>query len=71
MKVTTEAPPGWLPDQPIFVADPNAAPPDEWDEEDDGVWEPPLIANPLCKTAVGCGFTLTFHPIVLFSFLVR
>ena len=29
--------------------------PEDWDEEEDGVWEPPRIANPLCKDAPGCG----------------
>lgn len=27
----------------------------DWDEEEDGEWEPPRIANPLCKDAPGCG----------------
>lgn len=29
--------------------------PEDWDEEEDGVWEPPRIANPACKDAPGCG----------------
>jgi len=27
--------------------------PDDWDDEEDGEWEPPMIDNPACK--VGCG----------------
>merc|ERR1711879_205510 len=26
---------------------------EDWDEEEDGEWEPPIIENPVCK--VGCG----------------
>lgn len=29
--------------------------PDDWDEEEDGEWEPPRIANPKCEAAPGCG----------------
>lgn len=29
--------------------------PEDWDEEEDGVWEPPRMSNPLCKDAPGCG----------------
>ncbi len=29
--------------------------PEDWDEEEDGVWEPPRIPNPACKDAPGCG----------------
>ena len=25
------------------------------DDEMDGVWEAPMVENPLCKTALGCG----------------
>lgn len=32
-----------------------AAKPEDWDEEEDGDWEPPKIANPKCKDAPGCG----------------
>ena len=27
----------------------------DWDEEEDGEWEPPLIDNPACKAPAGCG----------------
>ena len=29
--------------------------PDDWDDEEDGEWEPPLVSNPKCATAPGCG----------------
>lgn len=38
-----------------MIPDPNAVKPDDWDNEIDGEWEAPLIANPICEKAVGCG----------------
>jgi len=35
------------------IPDPDAKKPDDWDEDEDGAWEAPLISNPKCKT--GCG----------------
>ncbi len=32
-----------------------ASKPEDWDEEEDGDWEPPKIVNPKCKDAPGCG----------------
>ena len=32
-----------------------ATKPDDWDEEEDGEWEAPTIANPKCTTGPGCG----------------
>jgi calnexin len=29
--------------------------PEDWDDEEDGDWEPPKVANPKCKDAPGCG----------------
>lgn len=29
--------------------------PEDWDEEEDGEWEPPKITNPKCEAAPGCG----------------
>ena len=29
--------------------------PEDWDEEEDGEWEPPKISNPKCIAAPGCG----------------
>ncbi len=47
-------PAGWLDDEPETVPDPEAVKPSDWDDEEDGEWEPPLVANPKCKKA-GCG----------------
>lgn len=33
----------------------DAKQPEDWDEEEDGVWEPPRISNPACKDTPGCG----------------
>ena len=33
----------------------DASQPEDWDEEEDGEWEPPRIPNPKCKEAPGCG----------------
>jgi calreticulin len=41
-------PDGWD-DIPKEIADPDASKPDDWDDEDDGEWEPPMIANPEYK----------------------
>merc|ERR1719405_140183 len=37
------------------IDDPEASKPDDWDEEEDGEWEAPEIANPKCDKAPGCG----------------
>ena len=29
--------------------------PEDWDEDEDGDWEPPKIANPKCEKGPGCG----------------
>eukprot|EP00600_Ochromonadales_sp_CCMP1393_P004735 CAMPEP_0174961104 /NCGR_PEP_ID=MMETSP0004_2-20121128/4060_1 /TAXON_ID=420556 /ORGANISM="Ochromonas sp., Strain CCMP1393" /LENGTH=495 /DNA_ID=CAMNT_0016209523 /DNA_START=258 /DNA_END=1745 /DNA_ORIENTATION=- len=44
----------WQDHAPALIPDPDAIKPSEWDDEEDGDWEPPLIANPICET-VGCG----------------
>merc|ERR1719230_1559926 len=41
-------PDGWD-DVPKTIADPEAEKPDDWDDEDDGEWEPPTIDNPEYK----------------------
>ena len=38
-----------------MIPDPDAEKPEDWDEEMDGDWEAPLIDNPECKAAPGCG----------------
>ena len=41
-----EAKPEGYDDIPAQIEDPEAEMPDDWDEEDDGEWEPPMISNP-------------------------
>jgi len=48
-----EMPAGWEVDEAEKVEDPAAEKPEDWDDEDDGEWEPAIIANPKCS--VGCG----------------
>ena len=48
-------PDGWLDDEPEMIPDPDAEKPEDWDEEIDGDWEAPLIDNPECSAAPGCG----------------
>ena len=36
-------------DQPEYIADPDAKKPDDWDDDMDGEWEPPMIPNPEYK----------------------
>jgi calnexin len=50
-----QPPAGWLLDEPKNVADPDAQRPEGWDEVIHGDWEPPMISNPKCEDAVGCG----------------
>jgi len=52
---SAEKPSGWLDDEPDMVPDPEATMPDDWDAEMDGDWEAPLIDNPACTGAAGCG----------------
>lgn len=33
-------------DKPEYVADADAERPEDWDEDMDGEWEPPMIPNP-------------------------
>lgn len=44
----------WDEKAPSTISDPEAKKPDDWDDEEDGEWEPPLIANPICEIS-GCG----------------
>jgi len=48
-------PEGWLDDEPEMIHDPKAIKPDDWDDEEDGEFEAPLIPNPKCEEAPGCG----------------
>lgn len=38
-----------------MIPDTKAKKPADWDTEIDGEWEAPLIPNPVCEKAVGCG----------------
>merc|ERR1712226_583134 len=40
---------------PAEIDDPNDFKPDDWDEDMDGEWEAPLVPNPMCQSAPGCG----------------
>jgi hypothetical protein len=44
-------PEGWHDDAPERIADPSASRPADWDTDEDGEWEAPLVANPLCTRA--------------------
>jgi hypothetical protein len=44
--VTAQKPAEWLDDEPLKIADPQARRPEGWEDDADGTWEPPLIANP-------------------------
>ncbi|EDX18095.1 GD15746 [Drosophila simulans] len=48
-------PNGWLEDEPDLIFDPTAIKPKDWNNEIDGEWEAPLVENPVCKNAPGCG----------------
>ncbi|KPU72908.1 uncharacterized protein Dana_GF22893, isoform C [Drosophila ananassae] len=45
----------WLENEAEMIYDPTAVKPDDWDSEIDGDWEAPLVDNPLCEKAGGCG----------------
>jgi len=47
------------------VPDPAATKPADWDDEEDGDWEAPIVANPKCKVG---SFTYVDWLILLFSF---
>ncbi|KRY65849.1 Calnexin [Trichinella pseudospiralis] len=50
-----EKPAGWLDDESEYIPDDKAEKPSDWDEEVDGTYEAPLIKNPKCASAPGCG----------------
>ena len=33
-------------DKPEYIPDPDAKKPEDWDDDMDGEWEPPMIPNP-------------------------
>eukprot|EP00095_Tigriopus_kingsejongensis_P004406 snap_masked-scaffold93_size381549-processed-gene-2.11 protein:Tk04406 transcript:snap_masked-scaffold93_size381549-processed-gene-2.11-mRNA-1 annotation:"hypothetical protein DAPPUDRAFT_304937" len=48
-------PEGWLEGEPDMLPDVTAVRPDDWDNDMDGEWEAPLVNNPACEAAPGCG----------------
>jgi calnexin len=42
-------------DKDGFDGDAEAEQPEDWDEEEDGEWEPPRVTNPKCEDGPGCG----------------
>jgi len=46
---------GWLVDEQTMIPDPNAKKPEEWNEGHLGEWKAPMIKNPKCMRAIGCG----------------
>ncbi|KAJ1659231.1 hypothetical protein GGF38_004110, partial [Coemansia sp. RSA 25] len=42
-------------DEPLLIPDPKAQKPADWDDEEDGDWAAPMIPNPRCADAAGCG----------------
>lgn len=47
-------PDNWDENEPEQIPDPNDIKPEDWDDEEDGIWEPLLIDNPVCENH-GCG----------------
>ena len=47
--LSAQKPADWLDNEPQLVPDAQALRPEGWRDEEDGVWEPPLIANPKCR----------------------
>ena len=48
-------PKGWLLEEQPHIPDPKAKKPDTWNSDTMGEWQPPLISNPKCLYAPGCG----------------
>lgn len=49
-------PASWDESAPSMIADPSAVKPEDWEDEEDGEWEAPLIENPACSAKDrGCG----------------
>lgn len=58
-------PEGWLEDVDEYVADPTATKPKDWDDEEDGEWEPPMVSlqgmiGLECEKALGLLSVLDF-----------
>lgn len=55
LNLSEERPAGWLTNEPLVIPDPEAEKPEEWSDEDDGDYQAPLVPNPKCVDAPGCG----------------
>lgn len=56
-------------DEPQYIPDPKAVKPDDWDNEEDGEWEPPQIGDYdifLCSQSC----VLLLCPVILFGWRV-
>lgn len=42
-------------DEPLEIPDPSITAPEDWDEEEYGPFEAPMIPNPRCEEVSGCG----------------
>lgn len=49
------------------IPDPDAKKPDDWDDEMDGEWEPPMITNPEYKVGVASFCFLCFNSNISFD----
>lgn len=55
-------PSNWLENEPKMIPDPNISKPEEWNDDEDGEFVAPMIPNPVCAEAAGCG---PFQPMKL------
>ena len=42
---SAEKPSEWLDDEEMFIQNPSSSMPDDWDEEEDGDWEPVMVSS--------------------------
>ena len=47
-------------DKPEYIADPDATKPEDWDDDTDGEWEPPMITNPEFKVPLNLLLIMTY-----------
>lgn len=55
----------------MTIADPDATKPEEWDDEEDGDWVAPTVANPKCAEAPGCGEWKRYVIFLIFVYLYQ
>jgi calnexin len=54
--ISATKPERWEEEAPEIIPDPAASRPEDWDDAEDGEWEAPTIANPICSAPKGgCG----------------